>query len=175
MWFPLCDIIHKFRSSCYDWSLYHMFWERSGLHFVIILAYIFCHFWKIDSVYVCVINVSVWEHNSSRPEMLYNSCYKNFGHFLGKHPGWNLLNWGVNACNFTNIALPQLVCSWDVSDIFRAATFNLTILAIIKSYYKAIEKKKLFVRFVRYMEAYVTSSDWLEDFHAFFFIQFSFS
>ena len=36
----------------------------------------------------CVINVSVWERNSSRPEVLYkNSRYKNFGHFLVKYPG----------------------------------------------------------------------------------------
>ena len=84
------DIIHKFRSSCYDWSLYHIFWEQSGLHFDIILPYKSCNFWKIDLAKVkeCVINVSVWERNSSRPEVLYkNSRYKNFGHFLVKYPG----------------------------------------------------------------------------------------
>ena len=76
-WFPLCDIIHKFRNSCYDRSLYHIFGEHSVLHFVIILAYIFCNFWKIVSVYVyeCVINASVWEHNSSRPLGVIWVCY----------------------------------------------------------------------------------------------------
>ena len=91
-WFPLCDIIHKFKSSCYDWLLYHIFWEHSGFYFVIFLAYIFSNFWKIDSVYIkeCFINISIWKHNRSRPEVLYNnSCSKNFGHFLGNRRGWN--------------------------------------------------------------------------------------
>ena len=82
-------------------------------HYIIcfenILVYIFCNFWKIDSVYVkeCVIDASAWEHNSSRPEMLYNnSYYKNFGKTLfGKASGMKLVKLGKNACNFINIAL----------------------------------------------------------------------
>ena len=53
-------------SCCYDWSFYYKFWEPFVFHFAIILGYIFCHFLKVDSVYVksCVINVSIWERNS---------------------------------------------------------------------------------------------------------------
>ena len=45
------------KGNCYDRSYYHIFWEPSGFHSVIVLVYMFYHLWKIDSVYfkACVI------------------------------------------------------------------------------------------------------------------------
>ena len=39
------------KGNCYDRSYYHIFWEPSGFHSVIVLVYMFYNLWKIDSVY----------------------------------------------------------------------------------------------------------------------------
>ena len=47
--------IYFYYDWCYDWSLYYMFWEHPGLHFVIILVYMFCHFERsIQSTINCI-------------------------------------------------------------------------------------------------------------------------
>ena len=72
----------------------------------------------------------------NRPEVLYNSTsYKKFAHVLRKYPWWYKFNWGMNAFNFSNIAL-HYGCDPGFSEISRAAKFSLTKLAIIKSYSK---------------------------------------
>ena len=51
---------------------------------------------------------------------------------------------------------------------FQKIKFNLTKLVIIKSFSKKGNWKKLLLQFVRYIEACVTSPDWLDKFHSFF-------
>ena len=51
---------------------------------------------------------------------------------------------------------------------FQKIKFNLTKLVIIKSFSKKSNWKKLLLQFVRYIEACVTSPDWLDKFHSFF-------